>query len=71
MLLTGDLACSNSFFQKTKVATIHDIADMVRKSAVVNHPQLIGDYDGFNFVKFFDWNSDNQNYKLTSLSYAN
>ena len=44
-------------FKKTKVATIHDIADVVRKSAVVNHPQLIGDYDGSNFVKFFDWSS--------------
>ena len=44
-------------FRKTKVATIHDIADVVRKSAVVNHPQLIGDYNGSNFVKFYDWSS--------------
>ena len=41
-------------FKKTEVATIHDITDVVRKSAVVNHPQLIGDYDGSNFVKFYD-----------------
>ena len=44
-------------FKKTEVATIHDIANVVRKSAIVNHPQLIGDYDGSNFVKFYEWSS--------------
>ena len=43
-------------FKRTKVATIHDIADVVRNSAVVNHPQLVGDYDG-SLVDFFDWSS--------------
>ena len=41
-------------FKRTTVGTIHDIADVVRKSAVLNHPQLIGDYDGTTFVKFYD-----------------
>ena len=44
-------------FKRTKVGTIYDIADVVRKSADVNHPQLIADYDGNNFVKFYDWSS--------------
>ena len=44
-------------FKRTKVGTIYDIADVVRKSANVNHPQLISDYDGNTFVKFFDWSS--------------
>ena len=44
-------------FKKTQVATIHDIADVVRKSAVVNYPQLIGDYDGSIYVKFYDWSN--------------
>ena len=39
------------------MGTIYDIADVVRNSAAVNHPQLIADYDGNNFVKFYDWNS--------------
>ena len=29
-------------FKRTTVGTIHDIADVVQKSAVLNHPQLIG-----------------------------
>ena len=33
-------------YRKTKVGNIHDIADVVNQSARVNHPQLIGDYDG-------------------------
>ena len=44
-------------FKRNTVGTIHDIADVVRKSAVLNHPQLIGDYDGTTFVKFYDWSS--------------
>ena len=42
-------------FQRTAIGTIHDIADVVKKSVTVNHPQLIGDYDGSTFVEFFDW----------------
>ena len=42
-------------FKRTRVGTIYDIADVVRQSAVLNHPQLIGDYDGNTFVKFYDW----------------
>ena len=30
---------------------------VVNKSAVLNHPQLIGDHDGSMFVKFHDWSS--------------
>ena len=44
-------------FKQTKVGTICDIADVVCNSAAVNHPQLIADYDGNNFVKFYDWSS--------------
>ena len=44
-------------FKRTRVGTIYDIAEVVRQSAVLNHPQLIGDYDGNTFVKFYDWSS--------------
>ena len=43
--------------KRTRVGTIYDIAEVVRQSAVLNHPQLIGDYDGNTFVKFYDWSS--------------
>ena len=39
-------------FKRTAIGTIHDITDVVKKSATVNHPQLIGDY---NFCGIFDW----------------
>ena len=42
-------------FKLTKVGTIYDIADVVHNSAAVNHLQLIADYDGKNFVKFYDF----------------
>ena len=45
--LTGDLACSNSYLRR----------QMLPASMILNYPQLIGDYDGSNFVKFFDWSS--------------
>ena len=44
-------------FRKTKVGNIHDIADVVKQSARVNHPQLIGDCDGTIHVKSHDWSS--------------
>ena len=44
-------------YKRSKVSTIHDIAEVVRNSAVVNHPQLVGDYDGSSFVTFYDWSS--------------
>ena len=44
-------------FRKTKVGNIHDIADVVKQSARVNHPRLIGDYDGTIHVKSYDWSS--------------
>ena len=42
-------------YRKTKVGSIHDIAEVVKQSANVNHPQLIGDYDGTTYVKIYDW----------------
>ena len=42
--------------KRTKVTAIYDIADVVQNSAVLNHPQLVGDYDG-SLVGFFDWSS--------------
>ena len=44
-------------YRKTKVGNIHDIADVVKQSATVNHPQLIGDYDGTIHVISHDWST--------------
>ena len=44
-------------YKRTKVGTINDIAEVVRKSASVNHPQLISDYNGNQFVTFYNWSS--------------
>ena len=44
-------------FKRSKVSTIYDIAEVVRNSGVVNHPQLVGDYDGSSYVTFYDWSS--------------
>ena len=49
-------------FKRTSVGTIDDITDVVQKSAVFNHPQLIGDYDGTTFVKFYNWSSTFEEY---------
>ena len=46
-----------SLYKRSKVSTIHDIAEVVRNSTVVNHPQLVGDYDGSSFVTFYEWSS--------------
>ena len=42
-------------FKKTRVGTINDIAEVAEKSAVVNHAQLIGDYDGSIHVPMYNW----------------
>ena len=42
-------------FKRTRIGTTYDIADVVWQSAVMNHPQLISDYDGNTFIKFYDW----------------
>ena len=44
-------------YKRTKVGTINDIAEVVSKSASVNHPQLVGSYDGTSFVNFYNWSS--------------
>lgn len=44
-------------YKRTKVGTITDIAEVVRRSATVNYPQLVGSYDGSSFVNFYDWSS--------------
>ena len=36
------------------MGNINDIADVVKRSASVNHPQLIGEYDGTTHVKMYD-----------------
>ena len=41
--------------KKTRVGTINDIAEVAEKSAVVNHAQLIGDYDGSIYVPMYNW----------------
>lgn len=42
-------------YRKTKVGSIHDIVEVVKRSATVNHPQLVGEYDGTTHVKIYDW----------------
>ena len=44
-------------YRKTKVGSINNIAEVVKRSATVNHPQLIGEYDGTTHVKMYDWSS--------------
>ena len=44
-------------YRKTKVGSIHDIAEVVKQSANVNHPQLNGDYGGTTYMKTYDWSS--------------
>ena len=57
-------------FKRTSVGTIYDIAEVVRKSATVNHPQLVSDYDGNNYVTFYDWSSifDNKTTAVKGIS---
>ena len=44
-------------FRRTKVGSINDIAEVVQRSASVNHPQLVAEYDGTTYVKMYDWSS--------------
>ena len=61
-LLVGDtkLAPRQGFclFKRVfRIGTTYNIAEMVWKSAVFYHPQLISDYDGNMFLKFHKWSS--------------
>ena len=44
-------------FKKTKVGTIFDIAEVAERSAVVNHAQLVGDYNGTIHVPMYNWSA--------------
>ena len=44
-------------YRKTKVGNIHDIAYILKQLARVNHPQLIGDYDGTIHFMSHDWST--------------
>ena len=44
-------------YRKTNVGTINDIAEVVKWSASVNHPQLIGECNGTTHIKMYDWSS--------------
>ena len=46
----GCFGLSKKLYRKTKVGSIHDIAEVVTRSARLNHPQLIGEYDGTTHV---------------------
>ena len=42
-------------YKKTPVGSINDIAEVVEKSAVVNHAQLVGEHDGTIHVSMYNW----------------
>ena len=42
-------------FQRTKVGCLHDIAEVVRNSAKMNHCQLVGNQHGDMLVPTYDW----------------
>ena len=44
-------------FKRTEVSTLEEIAGVVHRSATVNHPQLVGSYDGTSSVLFYNWTS--------------
>ena len=45
-------------YRQTNVGSIYDIAEVFkRRSASVNHPQLIGEYNGTTHVEMYDWSS--------------
>ena len=44
-------------YKRTKVNCLDNIADVDRKSASVNHPQLVGHQDGTLIVPFYDWSN--------------
>ena len=39
------------------MGSIRDIAEVIKRSASVNHPQLVGEYDGTTHVRTYDWSS--------------
>ena len=48
------------------MGSIDDIANVVKRSASVNHPQLIGEYDGTTYVKMYDWTSFFESHTIKS-----
>jgi len=44
-------------FKRTKLSTLEEIAGVVRQSATVNYPQVVGSYDGTSSVSFYNWTS--------------
>lgn len=42
-------------FKRTSVGSINEIAEVVERSARVNHAQLVGQYDGTINVKMYNW----------------
>ena len=42
-------------FRRTKVGCLHDIAEVVRKSAKMNHCQLVGNQRGDVILPTYDW----------------
>ena len=53
-------------YRKTNVGSINDIAEVVKRSASVNHPQLIGEYDGTTHVKMYDWSNFFESHTIKS-----
>ena len=42
-------------FKQTKVNALQDIAGVVQRSATVNYPQIVRNYDGTSTVQFYNW----------------
>ena len=42
-------------FKRAKVSCLHDIAEVVRRSATINHCQLVGNQHGDVIVPTYDW----------------
>ena len=42
-------------YRRTKIGCLNDVAQVVERSAVVNHAQLIGTQDGQVIVPMYDW----------------
>ena len=45
----------NRQFRRIKVGCLHDIAEVVRRSATINHCQLVGNQRGDAIVPTYDW----------------
>ena len=48
----GMLKCQ---FRRTKVGCLHDIAEVVRRSAKINHCLLVGNQHGDVIIPTYDW----------------